>query len=63
MRHLVAIARTTGLEELSADVLADNVAMLKVFASSGLAMRTTRERDVVHVALLLRKDNQRGQGD
>ena len=63
MRHLAAIARTTGLEELSADVLADNVAMLKVFASSGLAMRTTRERDVVHVALLLRKDNERGQDD
>ena len=61
MRH-VAIARTTGLEELSADVLADNVAMLKVFASGGLAMRTTRERDVVHVALL-RKDNERGQDD
>jgi hypothetical protein len=30
MRHLMALARETGLRELIAEVLPDNVAMLKV---------------------------------
>lgn len=54
MRHLAAIGGKAGLRELSADVLADNAAMLKVFRSSGLQVQTAREADVVHVALLLR---------
>ena len=36
MRHLVAIARDAGLEELIAEVLPDNMPMRKVFEKSGL---------------------------
>jgi GNAT superfamily N-acetyltransferase len=53
MKHLVVIARRTGLEKLTAEVLAGNAAMLKVFENSGLRVRTRRERDVVHVTLAL----------
>ncbi len=51
MRHLVGIARATGLAELHAEVLPDNAPMLKVFERCGLAMTTRREPGVVHVAL------------
>ena len=43
MRHLVTIARRTGLRELIADVLPDNRQMLKVFEKSGLKTATRRE--------------------
>ena len=51
MRHIAAIGRAAGLRELVAEVLADNVAMLKVFERSGLAMATRHEGSVVHVTL------------
>ena len=51
MRHLVAIGREAGLSELVAEVLSDNLSMLKVFERSGLSMRTRREGPVVHVTL------------
>ena len=51
LRHLAAIARAAGLEELIAEVLPDNIAMLKVFEKSGLRVSTTREPRVVHVTL------------
>lgn len=51
MRHLSEIARKAGVRELVADVLADNVAMLKVFRHSGLAMTTTMEDSIVRVVL------------
>lgn len=53
MRHLVAIARQNGLKELLADVLPENAAMLKVFETSGLRIRTRRQPDVIHVVLQL----------
>jgi RimJ/RimL family protein N-acetyltransferase len=53
LRHLVAIARGAGLEELIAEVLPDNVPMLKVFEQSGLRLGTRRESGVVHVTLRL----------
>jgi GNAT superfamily N-acetyltransferase len=53
MRHLAAIARAAGLQELIAEVLSENVPMLKVFENSGLRMTTTRESGVVQVALQL----------
>ena len=53
MRHLTTIARDAGLEELIAEVLADNISMLKVFRNSGLRLGTTHEAGVVHVALQL----------
>jgi RimJ/RimL family protein N-acetyltransferase len=53
MRHLASIAREAGLEELVAEVLADNMSMLRVFEKSGLRVSTTREAGVVHVSLQL----------
>jgi RimJ/RimL family protein N-acetyltransferase len=51
LRHLAAIGREAGLRELVAEVLSDNLPMLKVFERSGLAMSTRREGPVVHVTL------------
>lgn len=53
MRHLTTIARDAGLQELVAEVLADNISMLKVFRNSGLRLGTTHEAGVIHVALQL----------
>jgi ribosomal protein S18 acetylase RimI-like enzyme len=54
MHHLAAIAREAGLKELIAEVLPDNVPMLKVFEKSGLPLGIKREPQVVHVTLRLR---------
>jgi RimJ/RimL family protein N-acetyltransferase len=54
MRHLAAIARRAGLEPLIAEVLPDNIPMLKVFEKSGLSLGTKHDRGVVHVTLRLR---------
>ena len=54
MRHLTAIARESGLRELVAEVLPDNVAMLKVFEKSGLSPSMKRESQTVHVVIGLR---------
>jgi RimJ/RimL family protein N-acetyltransferase len=51
MRHLVALARAAGIRQLIAEVLPDNVSMLKVFERSGLRISTRREPQVVHVTL------------
>jgi RimJ/RimL family protein N-acetyltransferase len=53
MRHLVALARDAGLKELIAEVLPDNIPMLRVFEKSGLRFNTNREDGVVHIALEL----------
>jgi len=54
MHHLAAIAREARLEQLIAEVLPDNVPMLKVFEKSRLPLSIKREPQVVHVALRLR---------
>jgi RimJ/RimL family protein N-acetyltransferase len=51
MRHLAALARGAGLEELIAEVLPDNAPMLKVFEKCGLRLGTRRDAGVVHVTL------------
>lgn len=51
--HLIVIARTAALRQLVAEVLPENVPMLKVFERCGLAMETRRGRGVVHVTLAL----------
>ena len=51
LRHLVLLARNAGIKELVAEVLPQNVPMLKVFQNSGLAMRTTHREGVVDVTL------------
>ncbi len=53
MHHLATIARAAGLQELVAEVLADNVSMLKVFEKSGLPFSAKRQSRVVHVTLPL----------
>jgi RimJ/RimL family protein N-acetyltransferase len=51
--HLTRIARAAGLREFVAEVLPENVPMLKVFERCGLAMTTRRGQGVVHVTLAL----------
>jgi ribosomal protein S18 acetylase RimI-like enzyme len=51
MRHLVTIARQAALSTLTAEVLASNSQMLKVFQKSGLRLGIRRESEVVHVEL------------
>jgi len=51
MHHLAAIARQSGLSELFAEVLPDNVAMLKVFEKSGYAVAIERDLGVMTVII------------
>lgn len=53
LAHLADIARARGIAAFEADVLAENPAMLKVFARSGLPMQQRREGGVVHLTLAL----------
>jgi len=53
MRHLATIARRSGLHELIAEVLPENVSMLKVFENSGFHLTKKRTSECVHVALSL----------
>jgi RimJ/RimL family protein N-acetyltransferase len=53
LRHLAKIARDAGLREFTAEVLSDNISMLKVFEKSGLKSGFKRESGVVHVMLQL----------
>jgi GNAT superfamily N-acetyltransferase len=53
MHHLAMIARGAGLKELIAEVLPDNVPMLKVFEKSGSLLSMKREPQVVHVVVRL----------
>ena len=59
IRHLIGIARAAELEAFVAEVLPENVPMLKVFERCGLAMATRTERGVVHVTLALSGDAKR----
>jgi len=53
MRHLTTLARDAGLKELIAEVLPENIPMLKVFENSGLRISAKQEDGVVHVSLQL----------
>ena len=53
MRHLAILARRAGLKAFSAEVLPENIPMLKVFERSGLKCSTKRDAGVVHVTLQL----------
>jgi MFS superfamily sulfate permease-like transporter len=46
--------RVRGTSTLKAEVLADNVGMLKVFERAGLPMQRSRDGGVVHVELSLK---------
>jgi ribosomal protein S18 acetylase RimI-like enzyme len=51
MRDLAAIARESGLDELFAEVLPDNVAMLKVFEKSGYDVEMRRTPSAVQITI------------
>ena len=51
LKHLAVIARAAGLKELVAEVLPDNIPMLKVFEGSGLHCSSRRGCQAVHVVL------------
>ena len=51
MRHLTAIAREAGLEQFVAEVLSENIPMLRLFEKCGCNMSTKRDAQVVHVTL------------
>jgi GNAT superfamily N-acetyltransferase len=53
LRHLANIARDSGLKEFTAEVLPDNVPMLKTFENSGFKLSSKRELDAVHIVLQL----------
>jgi RimJ/RimL family protein N-acetyltransferase len=53
MRHLVKIASDFGLKELTAEVLPENTAMLKVFGKFGFKPVTRRDPRTVHLVLKL----------
>ena len=50
MRHLVDIARETGLKELTAEVLPENTSMLKFFGRFGFRSAARRDPQTVLVA-------------
>ena len=53
MRHLAGLARDAGLKELTAEVLPENVAMLKVFRKFGFLPDSQRATQIVHLTLRL----------
>ena len=53
MRHLVKIAGNSGLQELTAEVLRENAAMLKVFGKFGFRQAPQRDARTVHLVLKL----------
>jgi RimJ/RimL family protein N-acetyltransferase len=53
LHHLAVIARASGVTEFIADVLPDNMPMLRVFERSGLPLKRERKPEIVRVALRL----------
>jgi RimJ/RimL family protein N-acetyltransferase len=51
LRALATIARRHGITRFTADVLADNTAMLAVFARAGGPMRKRRDGGVIHIEM------------
>ena len=53
LRHLIGIARASGVQEFVAMVLPDNAAMLNVFRKCGIPATVARESGVMNVTLQL----------
>jgi GNAT superfamily N-acetyltransferase len=53
LRHLVSIASQVGLKKLGADVLPENIAMLKVLTTNGFKIWSRTETGATHIALQL----------
>jgi RimJ/RimL family protein N-acetyltransferase len=58
MKHLLIIARDSGIAQFEAMVLPRNAKMLSVFSRTGLPTRSSRLDDVIHITLSLSPDNQ-----
>ncbi len=56
MRHLTQLARDAGIKELIAEVLPENIPMLKVFQKCGLGLQTKNRAGVVDVTLSVTND-------
>lgn len=54
LKHISMLARDAGLHALIAEVLSENIPMLKVFRNCGFPISITRAADVTHVRLQLR---------
>lgn len=54
LHHLIQIARACGISEFTADVLAENSAMLKVFERCGFPLERTMESGLVHLSFPLK---------
>jgi RimJ/RimL family protein N-acetyltransferase len=52
-RHLVGLARSAGLEELTADVLLENTAMRNVLSKCGFQASPNADPQVIHLTLAL----------
>jgi len=52
-KHLVLIARVSGITRFEAEVLPTNEAMLRLFDRSGLSVTRVVERDAIHVTIEL----------
>lgn len=50
-KHLVTIARVSGVTQFEAEVLPLNEGMLRIFDRSGLPVARARSRDTVHVTI------------
>lgn len=61
-RRLIDIGRHEGIRRFTADVLAENSGMLKIFHRSGMNVETTTDEGVVHVTMAVVDEhaNQRG---
>ena len=55
-KHLVAIARHSGITQFEAEVLPSNEGMVKIFARSGFPLTRTGTRDTIHVLMELTSD-------
>jgi GNAT superfamily N-acetyltransferase len=55
-KHLVAIARHSGMTQFEAEVLPSNIAMLRVFVRSGIPVARSATRDLIHVLMDLTGD-------
>jgi GNAT superfamily N-acetyltransferase len=60
-KHLVTIARASGITQFEAEVLPSNEGMLRVFDRSGLPIARTMTRDSVHVTIKLNTAEKRVQ--
>ncbi len=50
-KHLIVIARKSGIKQFEAEVLPSNEAMLKVFTRSGIPVTRRATRDFIHVLM------------